>query len=96
MKTAVFGFENECKMNVLSQDDVLGNTVYNDIGCGTLASGPRDWFYQLQKEREAAARIAGRTMKKINHYFELAFKRCLNIYYFKNVGKLLEQKHIML
>lgn len=37
MKIGVFSFENEYKMNVLSQDDAFGNAVYNYTGCGTLA-----------------------------------------------------------
>lgn len=44
MKIAVFSFENEYKMNVLSQDDAFGNSVYNYTGCGT----PAHWHLGLE------------------------------------------------
>ena len=34
---AVFSFENDYKMNVLSQDAAFGNAVHNYTGCGALA-----------------------------------------------------------
>lgn len=76
-KCIFFCFDNESKMNVLSQDDSLGNVSYSFIGCGTLAHwhlGPETVILSIEKKREKQLPELLAELWKINHNFELAFK----------------------